>query len=80
MEGIELLKRQACNPMWQRLQPYVAEAPTLCGRGCIPMWQRLQPQAAEAATLCGRACNPCATPSMTTHPLSPSPQAAGSSH
>jgi len=43
MEGIELLKRQACNPMWQRLQPYVAEAATPSGGGCNPMWQSLQP-------------------------------------
>ena len=27
--------------MWPRLQPYVAEAATLCGRGCNPMWARL---------------------------------------
>ena len=39
------------------LQPYAAEAATVCGRGCNRMRQRLQPSAAEAATVRGRGCN-----------------------
>jgi len=31
----------------RRLQPYMAEAATLCGGGCNPMWRRLQPYVAE---------------------------------
>ena len=33
-----------------RLQPYAAEAATVCGRGCDRMWQRLQPYVTEAVT------------------------------
>ena len=51
-------ERRGCNSVWQRLQPYVAEAATLRGRGCNPAWQRLQPYVAEAATLRDRGCNP----------------------
>ena len=40
--------------MYQRLQPYVPEATTLCTRGCNPMSQRLQPYVPEAAILCPR--------------------------
>ena len=39
------------------LQPYVAEAATLCDGGCNPVWWRLQPYVAEAATACDRGCN-----------------------
>ena len=44
---------QACNPMCSRLQPYVRDAATSCGRSLQP-YKMLQPYVRDAATLCGR--------------------------
>ena len=42
---------------WQRLQPHVVEAATVCYGSCNRMSWRLQPYVMEAAAVCYRGCN-----------------------